>query len=159
MDFKHPDGRHVSIPRARRSCLLMSGEARYVWSHGIIPRKSDVVEAPTGGLTLISRGVRTSLTFRKIRAAAECHCAYKSSCDSQMKNPASILEESADDIEKNHVFHVYDSIASHFSDTRHKPWPNVLEFVCSFPVGSILVDVGCGNGKYLGHSSTLYDVS
>lgn len=132
---------------------------RYAWTHGITPRKSDVIHVPAGGLTLLQRGVRTSLTFRKIRRESECHCIYRNCCDSQQKNSASLLKESADDIEKTHVYDVYNRIAIHFSDTRHKPWPNVLDFVRSFPMGSILVDVGCGNGKYIGHSSNVYNVS
>lgn len=39
---------------------------RYTWSHGITPRKSDIVTLPNGALTLVHRGVRTSFTFRKI---------------------------------------------------------------------------------------------
>ncbi|CAG2062980.1 unnamed protein product, partial [Timema podura] len=53
---------------------------------------------------------------------------------------------------------VYEEIADHFSDTRHKPWPNVLSFVQSLPPGALLVDVGCGNGKYFGHNSAIYEV-
>lgn len=45
---------------------------------------------------------------------------------------------------------VYDAIASHFSSTRHSPWPRVCHFLSSLPPGSVLADVGCGNGKYLG---------
>lgn len=44
---------------------------------------------------------------------------------------------------------MYSSIASHFSATRYKPWPLVTNFLASLPPGSIGVDVGCGNGKYL----------
>lgn len=39
---------------------------RYTWSHGITPRKSDIVPVEGGGLTLSQRGVRTSFTFRKL---------------------------------------------------------------------------------------------
>ncbi|KAJ8978310.1 hypothetical protein NQ317_008182 [Molorchus minor] len=53
---------------------------------------------------------------------------------------------------------VYENIATHFSDTRHKPWPNVLNFVQSFAIGSILIDIGCGNGKYLGQNKNIFDV-
>lgn len=66
MEFQHPDGCHVSVLLPRRSLLVMTGESRYVWSHGITPRKSDIVTSPAGGLTLATRGTRTSLTFRKI---------------------------------------------------------------------------------------------
>ena len=46
------------------------------------------------------------------------------------------------DLEKKHVRQVYDEIASHFSDTRHKPWPLVAHFINSLPHGSILADIG-----------------
>ena len=52
--------------------------------------------------------------------------------------------------EEEHVHSVYDAIASHFSATRYKPWPLVKEYVESLPEGSLMCDVGCGNGKNLG---------
>jgi tRNA (uracil-5-)-methyltransferase TRM9 len=51
--------------------------------------------------------------------------------------------------EEQHVHEVYEQIASHFSSTRYKPWPIVKSFLLSIPAGSIGLDVGCGNGKYL----------
>ncbi len=33
---------------------------------------------------------------------------------------------------------------------RFAIWPRVREFIESVPVGAIVADVGCGNGKYLG---------
>ena len=36
-----------------------------------------------------------------------------------MENSAVISEEAADEIEKNHVFHVYEQISDHFSETRY----------------------------------------
>lgn len=51
--------------------------------------------------------------------------------------------------EEQHVHDVYESIASHFSATRYKPWPVVGDFLNSLPNGSVGIDVGCGNGKYL----------
>ncbi|CAB1348182.1 unnamed protein product, partial [Coregonus sp. 'balchen'] len=48
------------------------------------------------------------------------------------------------------VHHVYEEIAGHFSITRHSRWPRVCHFLSSLEPGSILADVGCGNGKYLG---------
>jgi tRNA (uracil-5-)-methyltransferase TRM9 len=64
-----------------------------------------------------------------------------------------------------HVHDVYDHIASHFSMTRYKvrttilgsiqqlinlqPWPIVAQFLSSLPAGSIGLDSGTGNGKYL----------
>ncbi|DBA02863.1 TPA: LOW QUALITY PROTEIN: hypothetical protein N0F65_006653 [Lagenidium giganteum] len=52
-------------------------------------------------------------------------------------------------LEVEHVHKVYDSIAPHFSHTRHHPWPLVTEFLHSLDAGAMVADVGCGNGKYL----------
>lgn len=54
---------------------------------------------------------------------------------------------------------VYDQIANHFSETRHSPWPKVKDFIESFPAGSIVVDVGCGNGKYLPLNDSIVKVN
>lgn len=52
-------------------------------------------------------------------------------------------------IEREHVHQVYDNIASHFSHTRHHAWPIVTEFLQQLAIGSIVADIGCGNGKYI----------
>ncbi|KAL8933492.1 MAG: hypothetical protein Q9211_005752 [Gyalolechia sp. 1 TL-2023] len=57
--------------------------------------------------------------------------------------------EGAEVYEKQHVHQVYEQIASHFSSTRYKPWPVVQRFLQGLPIGSVGLDVGCGNGKYL----------
>lgn len=63
---------------------------------------------------------------------------------------ASMAESTAGEaFEISHVHEVYDQIASHFSSTRYKPWPIVERFLSELPDGSIGIDVGCGNGKYL----------
>ena len=56
---------------------------------------------------------------------------------------------SPEDYESAHVHSVYQAIAPHFSSTRHKPWPRVSSFLLTLPRGSVGLDVGCGNGKYL----------
>ncbi|KAJ6730404.1 hypothetical protein OIU85_021221 [Salix viminalis] len=38
----------------------------------------------------------------------------------------------------------------HFSSTRFAKWPKVATFLNSLPSGSLVLDAGCGNGKYLG---------
>ncbi|KAJ2536510.1 tRNA methyltransferase, has a role in tRNA modification [Coemansia sp. RSA 1933] len=62
------------------------------------------------------------------------------------------LSESAK--EDQYVHRVYNEIATHFSDTRFKPWPVIEHYLCDLPVGSIGADIGCGNGKYLGVRAT-----
>ncbi|CAR24780.1 Trm9 [Lachancea thermotolerans] len=51
--------------------------------------------------------------------------------------------------EQQFVHEVYNEIAPHFSQTRYKPWPVVTRFLNQQEMGSIGIDVGCGNGKYL----------
>jgi SAM-dependent methyltransferase len=52
-------------------------------------------------------------------------------------------------LEDKHVTQVYECIAQHFSNTRHKPWPIVESWLKDLPSGSLVADIGCGNGKYL----------
>ena len=59
------------------------------------------------------------------------------------------------EIEKKHVYEVYDKISEHFSHTRYKPWPLVVEFLNSLEKNSMVLDVGCGNGKYLSVNENL----
>ncbi|KAK8854482.1 hypothetical protein IAR55_003220 [Kwoniella newhampshirensis] len=54
----------------------------------------------------------------------------------------------ADDEERT-VHSVYEAIAPHFSQTRHKPWPLISSFLHSLPPDAIGLDSGAGNGKYL----------
>ncbi|CAD8149645.1 unnamed protein product [Paramecium octaurelia] len=56
----------------------------------------------------------------------------------------------ATEVEKKYVYEIYDKIAPHFSSTRYKPWPKIEQFLKSLEPGSLVADVGCGNGKYLG---------
>ncbi|KAK8389723.1 hypothetical protein O3P69_009013 [Scylla paramamosain] len=165
---------HYVVYLPPRSLCVMTGPARYEWSHGICPRMTDVVASRNSvtGLQLLPRQERISFTFRKIRHG-ECSCQNASVCDSygkEQKNsskgeskrstsPCDLPNDrSAARIEREHVLQVYDQIAEHFSVTRHKPWPQVLEFVLSLPQGSLLLDVGCGNGKYMGHNKQVFQV-
>ncbi|KAJ2815371.1 tRNA methyltransferase, has a role in tRNA modification [Coemansia furcata] len=68
-----------------------------------------------------------------------------------MREPvADTLEISSAVKEEQYVHAVYNEIATHFSDTRFKPWPVIERYLLALPVGSLGVDIGCGNGKYLG---------
>lgn len=168
MEFRHPDGRLAAVVLPARSLLVMKGESRYLWTHGITPRKYDTIPAAASdsagsnqrSLTLSKRETRTSFTFRKIRHEP-CCCAFPSACDSRGVNstpkpsqsdPPSLpgCRSDAARLEEQFVHQVYDAIAAHFSSTRHSPWPRVCDFLFSLPPGSVLADVGCGNGKYLG---------
>ncbi|KAL3216051.1 hypothetical protein MRX96_033228 [Rhipicephalus microplus] len=138
-----------------RSALILSGDSRYLWTHGIASRKFDVVPRSGGldrGITLSQRGIRISYTFRHIRKGS-CRCGNALLCDSHRfgnQDNATALR-----LETEHVYKVYENIAEQFSDTRYKQWPRVAEFLDSLEQGSLLLDAGCGNGKYLTHHSKL----
>lgn len=90
---------------------------------------------------------RVSFSFRQARGYP-CTCQFPSYCDSQSGAlpPTRLLLRK--NVEEEHVHRIYDVIARHFSATRFAIWPKVKEFLNSLDAGSLLVDVGCGNGKY-----------
>jgi tRNA (uracil-5-)-methyltransferase TRM9 len=67
-------------------------------------------------------------------------------------------EQDQGSYEQQHVHDIYEHIASHFSSTRYKPWPIIERFLKGLPAGSIGLDVGCGNGKYLAVNSEIFIV-
>lgn len=165
MDFRQPaTGVQRSVWLPARSLLVMRGEARYGWTHGITPRHMDVVPIVNGeaenaavGLTVRTRTAqRVSLTFRQLTDGRPCECRFSELCDSRqtramLDNGAAndVSPPNAAALELSNVHSVYDTIAGHFSETRHSPWPLVQQFVRQLGVGAVLADIGCGNGKYL----------
>jgi SAM-dependent methyltransferase len=51
--------------------------------------------------------------------------------------------------EKENVIDIYNSIAYHFSNTRHVPWNKIKKIIKSFKSGTMVGDIGCGNGIYM----------
>ena len=41
----------------------------------------------------------------------------------------------------------FDEIAEDFDRTRYKPWPECVEFGGTIPEDSLVLDIGCGNGR------------
>lgn len=80
--------------------------------------------------------------------------------EGQTESPGEVAAKrmslSVPDIEKKYVHKVYDAIAPHFSATRFAKWPKVALFLDSLPPGSLVVDSGCGNGKYLGYNPNCF---
>ncbi|XP_055599137.1 alkylated DNA repair protein alkB homolog 8 [Uranotaenia lowii] len=159
MDFRNTKGCHVSVDVPRRSLLIMSGESRYGWTHGITPRKMDTIKMGKS-LSVRRRDVRVSFTFRKLNDGP-CRCNFHALCDTFLEEKSSCrdhLLENAAQVELENVHKVYNEIAKHFSETRHSPWPKVEDFLSSLNAGSLLLDIGCGNGKYLGLNKSLINV-
>lgn len=53
--------------------------------------------------------------------------------------------------ENQNVHNIYNKIAKHFDTTRVIIWPKVQEFINSFKKNTVILDIGCGNGKNMGH--------
>ncbi|XP_025954093.1 probable tRNA methyltransferase 9B isoform X1 [Dromaius novaehollandiae] len=66
------------------------------------------------------------------------------------------MEKEASQLERDHVHSVYEKIAPYFNDTRYKAWPKVQQFISEQEPGSLIADIGCGNGKYLHINSQVY---
>ena len=60
MDLKHKE-QHVPILLEPRSLLVLCGEARYEWTHGIAKRQQDTLDG-----SVIPRERRLSVTFRHV---------------------------------------------------------------------------------------------
>jgi len=59
------------------------------------------------------------------------------------------MDKEASRLEETFVYEVYDNIAGHFDQTRHSQWTGVKRFLSSLAPYSLVLDAGCGNGKYL----------
>ena len=71
MDFRRKNGREkVTLKLERRSATILTGDARYRWTHEIPKRKTEpgVIKPGNKKPSRVLRGRRISLTFRKVIA-------------------------------------------------------------------------------------------
>ncbi|OCT99526.1 probable tRNA methyltransferase 9B [Xenopus laevis] len=68
------------------------------------------------------------------------------------------MEHEATQLEKQHVHSVYESTAPYFNEVQSKAWPKVRQFLLEQEPGSLIVDIGCGTGKYLSVNSEIYNL-
>ena len=52
-------------------------------------------------------------------------------------------------LEQEYVYTTYNSISTQFDSSRFCMWPEVTKFLNLVKSGSLIADIGCGNGKYL----------
>lgn len=103
--------------------------------------------------------------FSRLSNVAVCKCKFHSLCDTYEKHQLELGNSTGNTIENpsmcefENVHKVYNEIANHFSETRHSPWPQVNEFIQMFEIGSVLIDIGCGNGKYLQSNPDIFEVN
>ena len=145
---KGKDKRRKLVYLPPRSLVLMAGDARYEWEHMIVNRMTD-----THNGEVLPRKLRISLTFRTALDLSGDSMPLVESKDyppvwgdlsltSSLKTP---------DCERDHVHKVYDSIATQWHHTRGRRgvlWPGATQFLRRLSFGSVVADVGCGDGKY-----------
>ncbi|XP_067993845.1 probable tRNA methyltransferase 9B [Melanerpes formicivorus] len=68
------------------------------------------------------------------------------------------MEQEAAQLEKQHVHSVYESTAACLTRLQSKAWPRVRSFLLQQQPGSLVADIGCGTGKYLGVNSQVYSL-
>lgn len=51
------------------------------------------------------------------------------------------------EFEYTNVKNIYENIANNFSDKRYSSWDWIDNFISIFPKDSIILDIGCGNGR------------
>ena len=62
--------------------------------------------------------------------------------------PTAAAASALPSVEREHVMNVYDAVARQWHGTRYRAWSGVEDFIArSVRPGTLVVDVGCGNGK------------
>ena len=81
-----------------------------------------------------------------VLVATEGGRSYACGADAKTEHGKPPLENSADvnasvtpDVESRHVHQLYDTIAAHFSHTRHSRWPRVDAFIEALPAGAVVL--------------------
>ena len=156
MELRQRENKQIANVYLRpNSLVVMKGDARYKWTHSISERKHDLVLNSNQKYSVVPREKRISLTFRKL-SSGQGKQKSSSKTEPELTLPKSELE--ALTFEKSYVHTVYDKIADHFSSTRHAAWPGVAKFIQSMEAYAFMLDVGCGNGKYLNLRQDLFAV-
>lgn len=166
MEFRNEKGVKKMVHLPPRSLLLISGPARYTWSHQIVTRMTDCVDGVViSRKTRVSLTLRTAITLPLVTEGGHLNDSVRplDRVESRDFPPRwgtqkNLIRESNDDLdistpetERNHVHAVYDAIATQWHHTRGKRgvlWPGATRFLQQLPKGSIVADVGCGDGKY-----------
>ncbi|XP_040574740.1 tRNA (carboxymethyluridine(34)-5-O)-methyltransferase alkbh8 [Lepeophtheirus salmonis] len=137
LSLTNNSGVETRIHVSNHSVIHLRGVYRYIYKFGLFSYEGQPL------VTFIFRNTRNDGSI--------CECIYPNVCDSRLNATIRLNDKMASKLESTHVHSVYENIAGHFSDTRHKPWPKVMDFLNSCNPYGTLIDVGCGNGKYFGH--------
>ncbi|KAI0874846.1 S-adenosyl-L-methionine-dependent methyltransferase [Hypoxylon argillaceum] len=121
-------------------------------SHDTAEASAKAEPPPTTTTTTNTATTITSIASNAVGGSSSSSSSSGDGSDSTKPNAIrDAAAKSPETYEAEHVHSVYESIAGHFSSTRYKPWPFVASFLRErVAPGAVGLDVGCGNGKYLG---------
>ena len=159
-------GAEVRLRLGVGSCLRVAGEAADAWTHAVPPVTARRVSLTFRRLSAATReafdAANDATASRRARKKAERKAKKRAlkrtpaaPAPARRANPRSApvaLSEPAGAatpaVEVEHVWKVYDAIAPQWHGTRYKAWPRVAAFCeARCGLGSLVADVGCGNGK------------
>ena len=155
MEFRkvNGNGKKKLLYLPPRSIVAMTGEARYEWEHHIVTRRTDQVDGQ-----VLPRQRRVSLTFRTALTTTGSPLPRVTSSQfppvwatGNADGGTSSSYADTPECERDHVHKVYDAIATQWHHTRGRRgvlWPGATQFLERLPQGSLVADVGCGDGKY-----------
>ena len=152
----------VSILLPANSLLYLPAAITSSFSYSIPFRSRDIVDGRKlkrdKTVVLLLSAVRSFPSSSQPAASAVREKEQREAADRQQlacSLPSPLLSLPPEQLERQHVHAVYETIATHFSHTRHSPWPRVESYLRSLPASTRVADVGCGNGKYFSVNPTL----
>ena len=133
-----------------RSLLLISGPAQYEWDHVILGRKTDVHKG-----VALPRRLHIELRLRTVvdQNAIPMPLIESNQFPPKWEGVGDVSSHPllTPECEREHVHAVYDAIATQWHHTRGRKgvlWQGAANFIHTLPQGSLIADVGCGDGKY-----------
>ena len=68
------------------------------------------------------------------------------------------MKGTPEEIEERYVYRPYKSLHSHYAKNQYDRWETVEQYIFSLPPNSLLLDIGCGTGRYLSLNNKIIDI-
>ncbi|KAH0792827.1 S-adenosyl-L-methionine-dependent methyltransferase [Histomonas meleagridis] len=68
------------------------------------------------------------------------------------------MNKTSEEIEEKFVFRPYKSLCTHYANNKYDRWKTIEQFIFSLPPNSMILDIGCGTGRYLSINNKIIDI-